>query len=153
MMQHTMQPLFSGIFYSIFISLGVVSYRLIKLTCHKQLCLSGFSSRFAVMITNIWMTMTNMWRWSPTYAILLLRTKLRCMHIIDLNLKAYFSYSSDPLITSGIANLIQNTFGVKKARPSKVESYLEVNTWADWRQQDLISECGQGLAYWTQALH
>ena len=24
--------------------------------------------------------------------------------------------------------LIQNTFGVKKARPSKVESYLEVNT-------------------------
>ena len=25
-------------------------------------------------------------------------------------------------------NLIQNTFGVKKARPSKVESYLEVNT-------------------------
>ena len=49
--------------------------------------------------------------------------------------------------------LIQNTFGVKKARPSKVESYLEVNTWADWQQQDLISECGQGLAYWTQALH
>ena len=27
-----------------------------------------------------------------------------------------------------IINLIQNTFGVKKARPSKVESYLEVNT-------------------------
>ena len=25
-------------------------------------------------------------------------------------------------------NLIQNTFGVKKARPSKVESYLEVST-------------------------
>ena len=25
-------------------------------------------------------------------------------------------------------NLIQNTFGVKKAQPSKVESYLEVNT-------------------------
>ena len=24
--------------------------------------------------------------------------------------------------------LIQNTYGVKKARPSKVESYLEVNT-------------------------
>ena len=24
--------------------------------------------------------------------------------------------------------LIQNTFGVKKARPNKVESYLEVNT-------------------------
>ena len=43
--------------------------------------------------------------------------------------------------------LIQNTFGVKKAQPSKVESYLEVNTWEDWRQQDLISECGQGLAY------
>ena len=40
----------------------------------------------------------------------------------------------------------ENTFGVKKARPSKVESYLEVNTYADWRQQDLISECGQGLA-------
>ena len=41
----------------------------------------------------------------------------------------------------------------KKVRPSKVESYLEVNTQADWRQQDLISECGQGLAYWTQALY
>ena len=25
-------------------------------------------------------------------------------------------------------NLIQNTYGVKKAQPSKVESYLEVNT-------------------------
>ena len=33
----------------------------------------------------------------------------------------------------------KNTFGVKKAWPSKVESYLEVNTLADWRQQDLIS--------------
>ena len=32
-------------------------------------------------------------------------------------------------------------------RPSKVESYPEVNTWADWRQQDLISECSQGLAH------
>ena len=41
----------------------------------------------------------------------------------------------------------------KKGAPSKVESYLEVNTWAEWQQQDLISECGQGLAYWTQALH
>ena len=29
---------------------------------------------------------------------------------------------------SGNIYLIQNTFGVKKARPSKVESYLEVNT-------------------------
>ena len=47
----------------------------------------------------------------------------------------------------------KNTFGIKKVPPSKVESYLEVNTWADWRQQDLISDCGQGLAYWTQALH
>ena len=27
-----------------------------------------------------------------------------------------------------IDDLIQNTFGVKKAWPSKVESYLEVNT-------------------------
>ena len=35
----------------------------------------------------------------------------------------------------------------KKVRPSKVESYLELNIQADWRQQDLISECGQGLAY------
>ena len=43
---------------------------------------------------------------------------------------------------------MQKHFGVKKVRPSKVESYLEVNTrtQADW-QQDLISECGQGLAY------
>ena len=49
--------------------------------------------------------------------------------------------------------LMQNTFGAKKAQPSKVESYLEVNTWTDWRQQDLISECDQGLAYWTWTLH
>ena len=32
--------------------------------------------------------------------------------------------------------------------PSKVKSYLEVNVWRDWWQQDLISECGQGLAHW-----
>ena len=36
---------------------------------------------------------------------------------------------------------------MKKAWPSKVESYLEVNASTDWRQQDLISEYGQGLAY------
>ena len=29
-------------------------------------------------------------------------------------------------------------------QPSKVESYLEVNAYTDWRQQDLISEYGQG---------
>ena len=28
------------------------------------------------------------------------------------------------------------------------ESYLEVNTWRDLQQQDVISECGQGLAHW-----
>ena len=33
--------------------------------------------------------------------------------------------------------------------PSKVGSYLEVNAWTDWQQQDLISECVQGLAYKT----
>ena len=37
----------------------------------------------------------------------------------------------------------------KDVKPSKVESYLKVNTWTDWRQQDLISEYGQDLAYWT----
>ena len=42
----------------------------------------------------------------------------------------------------------RNTFIVKKVQPSKVESYLELNAWTDW-QQDLISEYGQGLAYWT----
>ena len=43
----------------LFIRLGVVSYRLIRLMrySHKKLCLSGFSSRFAVMITNVWLTM------------------------------------------------------------------------------------------------
>ena len=41
----------------------------------------------------------------------------------------------------------KNTFSVKKAWPSKVESYLEVNASADWQQQDLISECSQGLTY------
>ena len=38
----------------------------------------------------------------------------------------------------------KNTFGVKKVQPSKVESYLEVNVWTDWQQQDLISEFSQG---------
>ena len=40
-------------------------------------------------------------------------------------------------------------YGYKKVRPSKVESYLEVNAWTDWWQQDMISKYGQGLAYWT----
>ena len=34
----------------------------------------------------------------------------------------------------------KNTFGVKNVQPSKVESYLEVNAWTNWQQQDLISE-------------
>ena len=33
--------------------------------------------------------------------------------------------------------------------PNKVELYLEVKALTDWWQQDLISVCGQGLAYWT----
>ena len=33
--------------------------------------------------------------------------------------------------------------------PNKVELYLEVKALIDWWQQDLISVCGQGLAYWT----
>ena len=45
---------------------------------------------------------------------------------------------------------MQKHLWCKKVQPSKVESYLEVNAWTDWRQQDLISEYGQGLAYWTQ---
>ena len=54
-------------------------------------------------------------------------------------------YNSHSYKSDGIS--CKNTFGVKKARPSKVESYLEVNTRADWQQEDLILECGQGLAY------
>ena len=41
----------------------------------------------------------------------------------------------------------KNTFGVKKVWLSKVESYLEVNALTDWQQKDVISECGQSLAY------
>ena len=41
----------------------------------------------------------------------------------------------------------KNTFSVKKTLPSKAELYLKVNARRDWQQQDLISECGQGLAY------
>ena len=36
----------------------------------------------------------------------------------------------------------------RKAQPSKVKSHLEINAWRDWREQDLISECDQGLVYW-----
>ena len=43
--------------------------------------------------------------------------------------------------------LCKNTFSVKWVWPSKVKSYLEVNAWIDWWQQDLISEYGQGLVY------
>ena len=42
--------------------------------------------------------------------------------------------------------LCKNTFGVKEAHPIKVESYLQMNAWTDWQQQDLILEYGQGLA-------
>ena len=34
----------------------------------------------------------------------------------------------------------------KKVWPSKIDSYLEVNAWTDWRHQDLISEYSQGVA-------
>ena len=37
-------------------------------------------------------------------------------------------YQPVSIIHVGKEYLIQNTFGVKKAWPSKVESYLEVNT-------------------------
>ena len=37
----------------------------------------------------------------------------------------------------------------KKGAESKVESYIEVNAWTDWWQQDLIPEYDQILAYWT----
>ena len=52
-----------------------------------------------------------------------------------------------------IVYLMQKHFWCKKVLPSKVESYLEVNTWADCRQEDLISECSQGSAHLTQTLH
>ena len=39
---------------------------------------------------------------------------------------------------------MQKHLQCKKVRPSKVESYLEVNASRDWRQQDLILEYGQG---------
>ena len=42
-----------------------------------------------------------------------------------------------------------NTFSVKDGAPSEVKSSLEVHAWTDRWQQDLISECAQGLAYWT----
>ena len=41
------------------------------------------------------------------------------------------------------------TFSVKTGAESKVESYVEVNAWTDWWQQDLIPEYDQILAYWT----
>ena len=44
--------------------------------------------------------------------------------------------------------LMQKHLQCKKVQLSKVESYLEVNARTDWRQEDLISEYGQGaLAY------
>ena len=59
-----------------------------------------------------------------------------------------YTKSKASLITSFIENMCmyrsvnyiscRNTFSVKKVRQSKVESYLEVNIWVDWRQQDLI---------------
>ena len=36
---------------------------------------------------------------------------------------------------------------VKKVWPSKVESYLEMNVWTDWWQQDFISEYTQGALH------
>ena len=45
--------------------------------------------------------------------------------------------------------LMQKHLWCEKVEPSKVESYLAVNAWTDLQYQDLISEYGQGLAYWT----
>ena len=53
----------------------------------------------------------------------------------------------EPYKTNDIS--CKNTFGVKKVQSSKVESYLVVNAWTDWQQQDLMSGYSQGLAYWT----
>ena len=44
-------------------------------------------------------------------------------------------------------NSCKNTFDVQKTWPSKVKSYLKINARRDQQQQDMISECGQGLAY------
>ena len=44
--------------------------------------------------------------------------------------------------------LMQKHLRCKKTWPSTVESCLEMNTWRDWQQKDLLSKCGQGLAYW-----
>ena len=33
--------------------------------------------------------------------------------------------------------------------PGKIELYLKMNAWRDQQLEDLISECGQGLAYWV----
>ena len=52
----------------------------------------------------------------PMHMNVLICVKFYCMYVYSV----YLLFS--------MINLIQNTFGVKKARPSKVESYLEVNT-------------------------
>ena len=62
----------------------------------------------------------------------------------------YFAILSAHAISSAhlykLSHVANNTFGVKKVRPSKVESYLEVSAWTDLWQQDLISEYSLGLA-------
>ena len=42
-----------------------------------------------------------------------------------------------------IISYVKNTFGIK--RHGQVNHTVELNAWRDWRQQDMISECGQGL--------
>ena len=44
--------------------------------------------------------------------------------------------------------VMQKHLQCKKTRPSKVESYPEVNAQRNRWQQDLISQCGQGSTYW-----
>ena len=54
---------------------------------------------------------------------------------------------NNSFIATCLNNLMQKHLWCKKVWPSKIESYLEVNTLTDWRQQDLISEYGQNLGY------
>ena len=48
--------MYNAVLGLLFVRLIELSYRLVRLTqyFHKQLCLSGFSSKFIVTIMNVW---------------------------------------------------------------------------------------------------
>ena len=77
-------------------------------------------------------------------------------HVLSIQVDKYRSDYNHMFLVMGLHKVHKhqctNSFTckipiVQKALPSKVQSDLEVNALTQWQQQDLISECNQGLYF------